>query len=168
MGAFPEDSEILLSKLKHMLDAEGFLEVQTLRKILSDDLRSFGLPNDIIVVIKRDHLKHYELKSCSISPFWRRLFNIVSSRVKFLRVIDSGTFDSEEGVKGQRRLCLHSNFIFNFEQVHDSVKRECASTARSLLCFGPYHRYSMPLDVGFKLLRELNALKVRFYTFPDV
>ena len=70
-------------------------------------------------------------------------------------------------IKDQRRLCAHSNTLFTFKEVHDSIKSTCTSIVRSLLCLGPFHQYPVPIHVmDFKLLRVLDALEVRFYHIP--
>ncbi|XP_047975838.1 probable disease resistance RPP8-like protein 2 isoform X1 [Salvia hispanica] len=52
-------------------------------------------------------------------------------------------------------------------EVYDSIKSDCSSTSRSLLCFGPYHQYPVPIHaMDFKLLRLLDAVTVRFYYIP--
>ncbi|XP_042017053.1 putative late blight resistance protein homolog R1A-3 isoform X2 [Salvia splendens] len=86
-----------------------------------------------------------------------------ASRIKFLHVLQS----CEEDMKGQRRLCAHSNTLFAIKEVYDSIKSDCSSTVRSLLCHGPAHPYPVPIHaMDFKLLRVLNARKVRIYDIP--
>ncbi|XP_047954303.1 uncharacterized protein LOC125200646 [Salvia hispanica] len=72
----------------------------------------------------------------------------------------------EEVLKGQRGLCLENNILFGIKDFRDSMRLNCASFARFLFCYGPYHQYPIPIDVGFMLLREIDARTLRFYTFP--
>ncbi|KAH6828922.1 hypothetical protein C2S53_013489 [Perilla frutescens var. hirtella] len=161
LGAFPRDYEIPASKLMILLTAEGFLQQQTFDEIFDTKMHEFARMHNV-VIFKQSNVNYRYVKACSLNPSWWHLFNREASKEKFLRVLNSGG----DGLQGQRRLCLHSNFLFSFKEVNNLIKCDCASTARSLLCYGPYHPYSMPLDVGFKLLRVLDALKVRFYSFP--
>ncbi|KAH6761497.1 hypothetical protein C2S52_018930 [Perilla frutescens var. hirtella] len=168
MAAFPHDSEIRTSKLINMLTAEGFLKQQELEII--DSYMAFERVLSFTVVIDQQKSVYRMLdaiKTYRINSSWCHLFNKQSCKDRFLLLLNSGCVDAlEQCMEGQRRLCLHANFVLNFKEVYNSVKCYCASTVRSLLCFGPYHPYSMPLGVGFKLLKVLDALKVRFYTFP--
>ncbi|XP_042013453.1 uncharacterized protein LOC121761836 [Salvia splendens] len=72
-----------------------------------------------------------------------------------------------EVMKGQCRLCVHCNTLFAFNQVYNSIKSDCASTARSMLYLGPYHQYPVQIPVmDLKLLWVLEARSVRFYHIP--
>ena len=63
------------------------------------------------------------------------------SKIMFLHVLQS----CDDVMKDQRRLCAHCNTLLAFKQVYDA----CASTAHSLLCYGPYHEYPIPTCHGF-------------------
>ncbi|KAH6761496.1 hypothetical protein C2S52_018929 [Perilla frutescens var. hirtella] len=168
MAAFPQDSEILTSKLINMLSAEGFLKPNTLHNFFDWSSETIStIPSVIVFFFIKKTINYKAIKTLRLNSSWCYLFNKESCKDKFLLLLNSGCLGAlEQCLIGQRRLCLHANFVLNFKEVYSSVKCNCAPTVRSLLCFGPYHPYSMPLDVGFKLLRVLDALKVRFYTFP--
>ncbi|KAL8491064.1 hypothetical protein ACS0TY_022908 [Phlomoides rotata] len=50
--------------------------------------------------------------------------------------------------------------------MYNSIEEICATTARSLLCFGPYCQYMVPVCFGLKFLRRLDALNIHFHDFP--
>lgn len=166
MGAFPQDYDIPASKLNILLTAEGFLHVEILDEFCIG-AKAYPFTSMSGIISEKKSVNSRAIKTCRINSSWCHLFNKEASKDKFLCVLNSSVVDGlEENMKGQRRLCLHTNFLLSFKDVYNSVKCNCASTLRSLLCFGPYHKYPMPLDVGFKLLRVLDALRVRFYDFP--
>ena len=89
-----------------------------------------------------------------------------ASKHKFYHVLNK-LIDAEDAcLNGQRGMCLENNMLFGIKEFHNSVRFNCASYARSLLFYGPYHQYPIPIDVGFTLLREIDALTHRFYSFP--
>ena len=94
---------------------------------------------------------------------WQHFCKKEATRIKFLHVLHS----YDDVVKDQRRLCAHGISLFCFKEVCEKIKNDCASTVRSLLCLGPYHQYSVPIHaMDFKLLKVLDAGRVRFYHFP--
>ena len=74
-----------------------------------------------------------------------------------------GMFEDKE-VEGEE----HCRFLGS----HCNRLRKCVlfqivvHITRSLLFYGPYHQYPIRIEVGFRLLREIDALTQRFYTFP--
>ncbi|XP_042011663.1 putative late blight resistance protein homolog R1A-10 [Salvia splendens] len=175
MGVFPPYGNIEREYLFHRLSAEGFLEPsgkQTLKDFMDEEtLESYMVECSVGLVI------HYNLVLLELSPeeswfstkefrvhsCWQHLCRKEASKIKFFHVLQSW----DDVVKDQRRLCVHSNTLFAFKQVCDTIKSDCASTVRSLLCLGPYYQYPVPIhDMDFKLLRVLDAFKVRFYHIP--
>lgn len=71
-----------------------------------------------------------------------------------------------EDINGQTTLSFHNNVLFAIEDVYNSMLENCACTARSLLCFGPYNQYQVPVCFSRRLLQRLDALNIRFYEFP--
>ncbi|XP_042066290.1 putative late blight resistance protein homolog R1B-13 isoform X2 [Salvia splendens] len=71
-----------------------------------------------------------------------------------------------KGIEGQQRLSFHNNVLLGIKQVHESVEENCSSTAHSLLCYGPYQKYPVPICFSLRLLKKLDALTIRFYDFP--
>ncbi|XP_047964320.1 putative late blight resistance protein homolog R1C-3 isoform X2 [Salvia hispanica] len=164
MGVFPQDYDTPPSKIITMLTAEGlWYDRRCLRELaiyFSLVLRSFKSVNKT-----SDEFSIGEYKTCWLHSSWRHVCRGEASQNKFYHVLNK-LIDALEGLKGQRGLCLENNILFGIKEFRDSVRLNCASYARSLLFYGPYHQYPIPIDVGFRLLREIDALRQRFYTFP--
>ncbi|XP_057784514.1 putative late blight resistance protein homolog R1A-10 [Salvia miltiorrhiza] len=175
MGVFPSDYDFPPSKIISMLTAEGwFLDTS---KTLSLEASVWQCLHElciskILVLFNRksifwdggiyDHI----YKTCRLHSSWRHVCRGEAQKNKFYHVLNRLADGLEEGVKGQRGLCLENNMLFGIKEFCNLVRLNCASSTRSLLFYGPYHPYPVPIDVGFKLLRELDALQLRFYTFP--
>ncbi|XP_057810279.1 putative late blight resistance protein homolog R1A-10 [Salvia miltiorrhiza] len=164
MGAFPPYIDMLTpSLLSNLLSAEGFLEPigeESFEDFFYICLEKFSLRYHLIFKTTNSlsAVRDYRVHSC-----WQHLCKVEASRIKFLHVLQS----CDDIIKDQRRLCAHCNTLFCFKQVCDSIKSDCASTTRSLLCHGPFRPYPVPIHaMGFKLLRVLFASRVRFYHFP--
>ncbi|XP_057812410.1 putative late blight resistance protein homolog R1A-10 [Salvia miltiorrhiza] len=159
MGASRSYRNFDVSTLNILLSAEGFFQpigegnFRTCFENLSVSYHLVLTTNEYWFWDRK-----YRVHSC-----WQHVCKEEASRIKFLHVLQS----CDDVIKDQRRLCVHWNSLFCFKQVCDSIKSDCASTARSLLCFGPYHPYPIPIHaMGFKLLRVLDAGYVRFYHIP--
>ncbi|XP_042012657.1 putative late blight resistance protein homolog R1A-10 [Salvia splendens] len=166
LGSFPPYSDIETDSLWNRFIAEGFLEPigkETLNDFISDCWEK--LDHQYHLVLTEINPKSWFSKNeFRVHSCWQHMCRKEGSRIKFLHVLQSC---GDDDIKDQRRLCAHSNMLFAFKQVYGSIKSDCASTTRSLLCFGPYHRYPMPIeDMDFKLLKVLDACKVRFYHIP--
>ncbi|XP_047955656.1 putative late blight resistance protein homolog R1A-10 isoform X1 [Salvia hispanica] len=165
LGAYPPYIDIHKTEFEHQMIAEGFLEpirehtIQEYIKICLAIL--FDWYN---LILHEGNLNSWfsQHKLC-VHSCWQHVCKKEASKTKFLHVLKS----CDEVMKDQRRLCVHRNTLFSFKEVYDSIKSDCASTARSLLCFGPYHNYPVPIHaMDFKLLKVLNAYSIRFYHIP--
>ncbi|XP_047954331.1 putative late blight resistance protein homolog R1A-10 isoform X2 [Salvia hispanica] len=169
MGVFPRDYDTPTSKIIIMLMAQGLLSWYksgcTYLKELAYDYR---LVLRILKSVDKNHFESQvaEFKSCWLHSSWRHVCREEASLNKFYHVLNKLTDAEEEVLKGQRGLCVENNILFGIKDFRDSVRLNCASFARSLLFYGPYHQYPIHIDVGFMLLREIDALTQRFYTFP--
>ncbi|XP_042013934.1 putative late blight resistance protein homolog R1C-3 [Salvia splendens] len=165
LGAFPPYSDIEIHNLFDRLCAEGFLEPtgeQTLEDFMVECLVVLAHKYHL-VLLGFDQESWFLKKELHVHSCWQYLCRKEASKIKFLHVLQS--FD--DVVKDQRRLCAHSNTLFAFKEVHESIKSDCAPTNRSLLCLGPFHQYPLPINaMDFKLLKVLDALQVRYYHFP--
>ncbi|XP_042016050.1 putative late blight resistance protein homolog R1C-3 [Salvia splendens] len=165
LGAFPSYSDIETHSLSHRLSAEGFLEPigkQTLKDFVAEFTRKLARMYHL-VLLESNRKSWFSTNVFRVHSCWQHLCKKQASKIKFLHVLQS----CEDVLKDHRRLCAHYNTLFAFKQVHDSIKSDCAPTVRSLLCFGPYHQYPLSIDaMDFKLLRVLDAHKVRFYNIP--
>ncbi|KAL7153187.1 hypothetical protein ABFS83_04G149400 [Erythranthe nasuta] len=110
--------------------------------------------------------QNYELPA----KFWNlfmawHMRNIEAEKTKFFHVVDMYDTTLAEGIENHRRLCIHNNILFAIKDMHKSMAS--FSNARSLLCFGPYHKYPLPICLEYlRLLRVLDAVTIRLYEFP--
>ncbi|XP_047978803.1 putative late blight resistance protein homolog R1A-4 [Salvia hispanica] len=164
-GAFPPYTDIQPDKIFQLLSAEGFVEL--LGKQIWDEFK-VEVWTDLCILyylVLYDYSPDswFSSKICRVHSCWQHVCRKEASKIKFLHVLQS----SDDVLIEQRRLCAHYNTLFAFKEVCDSIKRDCSSTARSLLCFGPNHLYPLPIHaMDFKLLRVLDAYAVRFYHIP--
>ncbi|XP_047956645.1 putative late blight resistance protein homolog R1A-10 [Salvia hispanica] len=175
LGAFPPYTDINPYYQVWCVRAEGFLEYigkQNLDEVMDKaETMDYFLSNIITVLADSYHLLLFDYDQvswfsntiCRVHSCWQHLCKKEASKIKFLHVLQS----CEEVIKDQRRLCTHSNSLFAMKEVYDSIKSDCSSTLRSLLCYGPLHPYPVSIHtIDFKLLRVLNALSIRFYHIP--
>ncbi|XP_047962697.1 putative late blight resistance protein homolog R1A-10 [Salvia hispanica] len=174
MGVFPRDYDNPPSKIITMLTSEGLLywqEVEIRRHEWGNTcLRELAFNYSLLLCSIKgvDKTSRYVLtyKTCRLHSSWQHVCRREASKNKFYHVLNTLNDASGESLKGQRGLCVENNILFGIKEFRDSVRLNCASFARSLLFYGPYHQYPISIDVGFMLLREIDALTQRFYTFP--
>ncbi|KAI3454408.1 hypothetical protein Pfo_011071 [Paulownia fortunei] len=166
MGAFPEDSEILVSKLMKLWVAEGFLTPpsppDSLEQVAKQYLKDLIDRNLILV---RKFSSDGQIKSCGIHDILRDLAVKESGNEKFFHSINRYVRKLSEGTNNQRRLSVHKNILMCMEDVYQSTKS--ITLARSLLYAGPHHHHPLPFCLTFDLLRVLDALTVYFIEFPN-
>ncbi|XP_047974449.1 putative late blight resistance protein homolog R1B-12 [Salvia hispanica] len=164
MGVFPQDNATPLSKIIIMLTAEGlWYDTECLRTLSI----SYNLVLHILKSVDKTTSPHIlvdDFKNFRLHSSWRHVCRVEASKNKLYHVLNKLTDD--EGLKDQRGLCLENNILFGIKEFRNSVTLDCASSSRSLLFYGPYQQYPVCIDVGFRLLREIDALTQRFYTFP--
>ncbi|PIN24687.1 Apoptotic ATPase [Handroanthus impetiginosus] len=151
MGAFPAKCEIYASKLNNLWTAEDLFDSDDIssKLLAKEHIRQLASHN--VVLARKRPLGG--VKTCSLhSSFWHACVR-QSWKEKFLHVISNFADSSKEGVRIQRRLCISSNALFGMKEVYNSV--QSISSARSLICSGPYHQYPV-----------LDILSIRFYKFP--
>ncbi|XP_047942589.1 putative late blight resistance protein homolog R1A-10 [Salvia hispanica] len=171
MGVFPQNFEILKSKVVIMWAAEGFPEPlgwQTANEYSEHCLRALSY-NNLVLLHKEStiwNIKSSGVKSCLVHTSVWHLCKTEAKKNKFFHMLYKCGDDLEEGIEGQRRLAIHNNILFGIKDVRNLIEDSCASTARSLLCFGPFCRYQVPVCFGLRLLRVVDALTIRFYEFP--
>ncbi|XP_057786909.1 putative late blight resistance protein homolog R1A-10 [Salvia miltiorrhiza] len=175
VGVFPQKDEIPTSKVINMWLAEGLLlqqnKAKSLRKHALKCLDELASSN--VMVYKKStrssstmSIADKGIKVCGLHYSWWHLCQNEARKSNFYRVLNSRGDSSEESIKGQSRLCFHKNILLGIKEVYDSMEDNCASSARSLLFYGPYSRYPIPLCSALKLLEVLDALNIRFYEFP--
>ncbi|KAL8057214.1 hypothetical protein ABFX02_04G170200 [Erythranthe guttata] len=173
MGVFPPNYEIPRSKLIKLLSVEGFLEPvdpsRTIESFSMECLKELVSKSLVIVHQKRSNSPYnyslYNFKTCGLhSVFWH-LCKREAEKNKFSRVVNSYDTSLGEGIEHQRRLCIHKSILFANKDVYESIAS--ISNTRSLLCFGPYHKYPVPICLEYlRLLRVFDALTIRMYEFP--
>ncbi|KAK4427074.1 hypothetical protein Salat_1476300 [Sesamum alatum] len=161
MGVFPHDYEIPRSKLINLWCTEGFLEPYP-TKTLED--HSMVCLEDLVsrsVVLVRQQGTNNKIKTCRLHTVFHYLCIKEAGKDKFFHVLDSY---ANQGIESQRRLCILNNVLFGIKSVHKLMASR--SNARSLLCTGAHHQYPVSMCLDFRMLRVLDALRVRFYSFP--
>ncbi|XP_057812369.1 putative late blight resistance protein homolog R1C-3 [Salvia miltiorrhiza] len=165
MGAYCPYMDIDLTTLNATLSADMFLQPsgeESFEYFWQTCLSKLYMWYHLVLDTSHDDYYWSKLKY-RVHSCWQHVCREEASRVKFLHVLQS----CDDVIKDQRRLCAHWNSLFCFKQVCDSIKSDCASIVRSLLCYGPYHPYPLPIHaMGFKLLKVLHAINVRFYHIP--
>ncbi|XP_057812495.1 late blight resistance protein R1-A-like [Salvia miltiorrhiza] len=164
MGTFCRSTDMINPFiLNNMLSAEGFLErigEESFEDFFRECFRRLCFWYHL--VLNTTNILSMS-EECRVHSCWQHLCKVEGSRIKFLHVLQS----CDDAIKDQRRLCAHWNTLFCLKQVYNSIKSDCASTTRSLICCGPHHPYPVPIHaMGFKLLSVLDAHQVRFYHFP--
>ena len=136
LGAFRPYRDIEIYGILGCLSAEGFMEPiekQNLQDFVFQCIVELGKRYQL-VLLGLDRLSWFSNKDFRVHSCWQHLCIKEARKIKFLHVLQSW----EDDMKDQRRLCSHSNTLFSFKEVHESIKSDCAYTARSLLFYGPY------------------------------
>lgn len=110
--------------------------------------------------------KRSSLKTCGLHSSWLHFCCKEARKNSFFHILNSSEDCLGQGIKRQTRLSVHYSVLFGIKDVCDSIQENCASTAKSLLCLGPYHQYPVPICFGLRLLQKLDALTIRLYEFP--
>ncbi|XP_057767626.1 putative late blight resistance protein homolog R1B-12 [Salvia miltiorrhiza] len=172
MGVFPPDYDIPISRIMNMLATEGWCHNTNLENSVWEYLEELCTRRNLALYKGRSVYKfrleycYRNFKTCFLHSSWRYVCRREARRNKFYHVLNKLVEGLEDGVKGQRCLCLENNLLFGIKEFCNSLRLNCASSTRSLLFLGPYHQYPIPVGDNFKLLAKLDALKLRLYTFP--
>ncbi|KAK4438513.1 putative late blight resistance proteinR1A-4 [Sesamum alatum] len=167
MGAFPEDSEILVSKLIKLWVAEGFLTPlsstsQSLEQVARQCLKTL---NDRNLISIRNNISDSEIKTCRIHDSLRALAVQKSGKEKFFYTRNRYVQELPESSDRLRRLSVHKNVLMCLQDVYNSTKS--IKFARTLLYAGPHHHHPFPFRLTFGLLRVLDAYTMYFIEFPN-
>ncbi|CAA2992824.1 late blight resistance homolog R1A-10 [Olea europaea subsp. europaea] len=177
MGIFPEDYEILASKLVKLWTAEGFIETETSKSL--EDVAKEYLKNlverSLILVSKRS--SDGEIKTCKIHDLLRE-FCVREAKESFFHVTDTSLRDLPTNISTShitdpslrslpdkiislRRVSIHPNT----QTSHPHADRLPTSTVRSVLNFDP----TLSLSVEFlnsSLIRVLDTVNGNSSDFP--
>lgn len=192
MGVFPQNLEISRSKLINLWIAEyellhpiELMGIQELKSFLNTPQHLFGPEvyaavyleelaiNYLVTVYQRSTrtavIKRFYsqgIKTCGLHSSWWHLCHREAKKTKVFYIVNSRKDAFDEEIKGQKTLAIHNNVLLGIKEVCESVVESCTSSARSLLCFGPYLQYPVPICYELRLLQRLDALNIRFYEFP--
>ncbi|KAL1568279.1 putative late blight resistance protein R1A-4 [Salvia divinorum] len=177
MGAFPEDSEIHVSKLVKLWLAEGFL-IRKGKSSFEDIARQCIadlLDRNLIFPLKFS--SNGKVKTCGMHDSIRHVAEIKSIKECFF--VSVKKFPSRQtsqphrgevggtlkGKEAQRRLSVHKNILMCMEDVYESAK--LIKPARTLVYAGHYHHHPLPYCLVYDWLRVLDALTVHLIEFPN-
>lgn len=146
-----------------MLDLEGYA-VEYLEDLASKTLIMVYQKSTRRAVIRRSWAQG--IKTCGLHSSWWHLCHREATMMNVFYTVTSLEDGIGEHIKGQTILSIHNNVLFGIKDVYESMVENCASTAHSLLCFGPYHQYQVPVCFELGSLQHLDALNIRFYEFP--
>ncbi|EYU22216.1 hypothetical protein ABFS82_09G010700 [Erythranthe guttata] len=165
IGVFPKDYVISISKLIRLWVVEGLVESgdKSFEEVAQEYLEE--LVSKSVVLVQERSSKSEKMKTCRIHFVFRNLCVNEAHSEKFFHVIRKYIDSFPECINRQRRLCMHNNVVLGFEQVR-SWMEESVPCARSLLCYGPKQQYPVVSYFGFRLLKVLDAVSIRFYEFP--
>ncbi|KAL0348644.1 UNVERIFIED_CONTAM: Late blight resistance protein R1-A [Sesamum angustifolium] len=164
MGTFPEDHEILASKLIRIWVAEGFLKSngdKSLEEIAEENLKVLVDRNLLMV---RERKSNGKAKNYSIHDLLRDLCVKKAAQDKFLHVKNRQVHNVPEGSSYfPRRVSVHQSY--RIRDVYGST--EFMSLVRSFLCIGLASRVILsPVFSALRLLRVLDVLHIEFHQFP--
>ncbi|KAL7153559.1 hypothetical protein ABFS83_04G177500 [Erythranthe nasuta] len=167
MGAFPEDSEIPITKLIQLWVAEGFLKPPPplLRSVeqLADYYLEELIDRNLLHI--RKYTSNNQTKACGMHDSLRDLSVKECGKELFFHSRRRYVQEPQEDTNIQRRVSVHRNILMCMEEVHNSVKE--ITSARTLLYAGAHHHHPIPYCLTFDLLRVLDAFTVYFIEFPN-
>ncbi|XP_042039373.1 putative late blight resistance protein homolog R1A-3 [Salvia splendens] len=178
MGAFPEDSEIHVSKLVKLWLAEGFLmengsssfediAEQCLADLLDRNLvfpLKFSSNGKVKTCGMHDSIRHLAESKSVDERFFVSVKKVSSQRSQLHH--GEAVADTLKGkhTQSQRRLSVHKNILMCMEDVYESAK--LIKPARTLVYAGHYHHHPLPYCLVYDWLRVLDAVRVHFIEFP--
>ncbi|KAL0342837.1 UNVERIFIED_CONTAM: putative late blight resistance proteinR1B-16 [Sesamum calycinum] len=166
MAVFPEDYEIPVAKLIRLWAAEGFLKPNASKTLedLAEEYLDDLIERNLILVSKRS--ANGKIRTCNIHDLLRNLCLQNAQKENFLYVVKYDNDVLQQGVNiSPRRLSVHPDFLSIQSQIlYESEIHN--SSAHSLLCTGARLIYPSGVYLGYKLLRVLDLIIVRFFHFP--
>ncbi|KAK4437202.1 putative late blight resistance proteinR1A-10 [Sesamum alatum] len=166
MAVFPEDYDIPVPKLIRLWAAEGFLQPDASKSLedLAEEYLDDLIERNLILVSKRS--ANGKIRTCNIHDLLRNLCLRNAQKEKFLYVVkyDDDVLQQDVNIT-PRRLSIHPHFLsIQSEILYNSEIHN--SSAHSLLCTGARLIYPSRVYLGYKLLRVIDLIIVRFFHFP--
>ncbi|KAL0417027.1 UNVERIFIED_CONTAM: putative late blight resistance proteinR1A-10 [Sesamum latifolium] len=166
MAVFPEDYEIPVSKLIRLWAAEGFLKPdgsKSLEELAEEHLDDL-IERNLILVTKRS--ANGKIRTCNIHDLLRILCLQIARKENFSYIVKRPTDVFQQGKHNSPcRLSIHPNFQSKqTESLYNSKVHN--SRTRSLLCTSARLIYPSRIYLGYRLLRVLDLIIVRFFNFP--
>ncbi|KAL2225520.1 UNVERIFIED_CONTAM: putative late blight resistance protein R1A-10 [Sesamum indicum] len=180
MAVFPEDYEIPVAKLIRLWAAEGFLKPNASKSLedLAEEYLDDLIERNLILVSRRS--ANGKIRTCNIHDLLRNLCSRNARKEKFLYMVNCKDNVLKQGVNitphrlsnpprtlsiPPRRLSIHPDLLSIQSQI--LYKSEIHnSSAHSLLCTGARLIYPSCVYLGYRLLRVLDLIIVRFFHFP--
>ncbi|KAH6806668.1 hypothetical protein C2S51_031499 [Perilla frutescens var. frutescens] len=174
MGVFPQTFEIPRSKVIIMWSVDGFIEADECKFEYPSAIECLDelVSNSVVMIYQKSTISdasdvgRHQIKACGLHSSLWYLSRREATKAKFCHVLNVLNDCSDNYLEGQSRLSFHNNILFGIKDVCQSVEDKCTSTAHSLLCYGSYQPYQVPVCFGLNKLQELDALTIRFYEFP--
>lgn len=167
MGVFPKDYKITPSKLINLWACEGLIEPRGGRS-LEETANEFldDLVSRSVVLAGERSSRGRTNKTCRLHFVFRNLCISEAQNEELFHIINkyANIVSDDTNNYSQRRLCIHNNVVLGFQEVYQWM--ESVLGAHSVLCFGPSQPYPIGLCLRFRLLKILDALRIRFYEFP--
>ncbi|XP_051133299.1 putative late blight resistance protein homolog R1B-16 [Andrographis paniculata] len=157
MGIYLEDSEIHVSRLVMLWDAEGFLKPEESRRF-EDVARGYlkDLVDRNLVLVRRWKFDG-KIKTCYVHDLLRELCLRVARKEKFLHVVsETETDDNSIGVNRKHRVVIHERISSRRDCPRVVRTMDSARVVRSLICEGG------KLPLRSKLLRVLENVDLEY------
>ncbi|KAH6829275.1 hypothetical protein C2S53_011368 [Perilla frutescens var. hirtella] len=173
IGVFPQNFEIRRSKLLSLWSVDGFIETGECKFQYPSAIECLDeLVSNSVVMIYQSTIGYdwevgsHQIKACGLHSSLWYMSRREAEKTKFCHVLNILDDCSDDYLEGESRLSFHNNILFGIKGVCQSVEDKCTSTVHSLLCYGSYQPYQVPICFGLNKIQELDALTIRFYEFP--
>ncbi|KAL0440901.1 UNVERIFIED_CONTAM: putative late blight resistance proteinR1A-10 [Sesamum radiatum] len=166
MAVFPEDYEIPVPKLIRLWAAEGFLKPVAFKSMeaLAEEYLDDLIERNLILVSKWS--ANGKIRTCNIHDLLRNLCLRTAHKENFLYAVKYSNDVLKQGTGiTPRRLSISPDFLSIQSEVLFQSKTH-NSRAHSLLCTGARLIYTPRVYLGYRLLRVLDLIIVRFLHFP--
>lgn len=165
MGAFPENTDIRVSKLIKLWIAEGFIDPlphMTMEQVAAVYLQEL-IDRNLLVV--REITSDGKFKACCMHNW---LHHVAAQECEHdMLFYYRKRFGQQltEDTNSRRRLSVHKNELMSLKDVYEQAKS--MTSVRTIVYAGPYRHQPLPFCLTFDLLRVFDAFTVYFIVFPE-